>query len=64
MYSDTFIEKTLENVRKTGWLCDMPTNTCVGYCGAVFTKGCPLCGTKISVDEAKVKLGISEKEPE
>lgn len=53
-------EEIRNNVRKTGWVCSMPTNTCVGYCGRAFVKGCPLSGCKMDVSE--VEELISEME--
>lgn len=60
-------EEIRDNVRRSGWVCSIPTNTCVGYCGQAFVKGCPLSGCKMNmtdVEEFISKLETCRKERE
>ena len=46
-------EEIRKNVKRSGWICERPTNTCVGFCDGAFTEGCPLSGAKITEKEAE-----------
>lgn len=46
-------EQIRKNVKRSGWICEMPTNTCVGFCDRAFEKGCPLSGAKMNEKEAE-----------
>ena len=58
-------EQIRKNVKQSGWICKIPTNTCVGFCDRAFVKGCPLSGTKMTEKDceeliAKLKLYRNE----